>query len=124
MSMYNMLFSNNPDYKRILKSIGLEGGGPSTNSDLVYVERFRDSFYKDGIIYIYTRLGGGNREAYKECIEKLINNKYYIKNYDDELDCTYATFEFKKPDGVAISEYWRNPFFDMEVAKQRIDDSL
>jgi len=48
-------------------------------------------------IYILTRVGGGNRDDYKEEIEKLRKNEFYIKDYDDDFDCTYATFVFKIP---------------------------
>ena len=124
MSMYNMLFGNNPHYRLMLATIGLEGGDPPSNNKFDYIERFRDVFYKDGIIYVYCRLGGGNREDYEECINKLRLNEYYIKDYDDEVDQTYAIFEFKKPEGVEIKTYWREPFFDMEAVKERIDKNF
>lgn len=54
---------------------------------------------KDGeyFIYIYTRVGGGNREYYDKEIKKLQNNKHYISDKDDDFDCTFATFKFKVP---------------------------
>lgn len=48
-------------------------------------------------IYVLTRVGGGNRDEYKEEIEKLRKNEFYIKDYDDGFDCTYATFVFNIP---------------------------
>lgn len=55
-------------------------------------------------IYIYTRVGGGNRESYIEEIKKLQSREDYIRDFDDEFDCTYATFVFKVP------KKWRKDF--------------
>lgn len=64
------------------------------------VGRFRDSFLNsDGTsILIYTRNGGGNRESYEEIIKALQEHPQYITDYDDDFDCTYATFEFNVPE--------------------------
>jgi hypothetical protein len=66
--------------------------------------RFRDCFVtEDNNIAIYTRVGGGNRNAgYNE--EKLYEDPLFIKTYDDEYDTTYATYEFKVP------EKWKADF--------------
>jgi hypothetical protein len=66
--------------------------------------RFRDCFVtEDNNIAIYTRVGGGNRNAgYNE--EKLYEDPLFIKTYDDEYDNTYATFEFNVP------EKWKADF--------------
>jgi hypothetical protein len=60
--------------------------------------RFRDCFATDGNIHVFTRVGGGNRENYQEAIDKLRAFPDYITDYDDDFDCTYATFEFKVPE--------------------------
>jgi hypothetical protein len=52
---------------------------------------------KEEGIYIYTRVGGGNRYSYKEEIKKLQAHEDYIRDFDDDFDCTYATFVFKVP---------------------------
>jgi hypothetical protein len=66
--------------------------------------RFRDCFItEDNNIAIYTRVGGGNRNAgYNE--EKLYEDPLFIKTYDDEYDNTYATYEFRVP------EKWKADF--------------
>lgn len=48
-------------------------------------------------IYVLTRLGGGNREAYAKEIEALRKSSYYEEDYDDRFDNTYATFVFRVP---------------------------
>ncbi len=106
-----MLFGKNPN-SEILKSM-LELGTKYR------IGRFRDIYIKDDegelIIILYTRNGGGNRDCWEyegcdyakdihdeECmisiIEKLQQHPYYIRDYDDDFDRTYAYFEFKIPD--------------------------
>jgi hypothetical protein len=84
--------------------------------------RFRDCFLQergfeevDGLpfnvpIYIYTRIGGGNREDYQEEISKLRSLPEYIRDFDDDYDCTFATFVFRVP------EKWKK---DFELINQR-----
>jgi len=89
MSFYSMLFGKNPNTDTILALVGLKE---------VDVERFRDCWidFDNKTIGIYTRTGGGNREGYPQ--ETLYNNPYFKTTYDDECDCTYATFEFRFPE--------------------------
>lgn len=102
MSMYNLLFGQNPMSDIILVTLGL------TRSDC---GRFRDTFVSEGKIAVYTRLGGGNRECYCESeeeharggcygpvIERLQAHPRYLYDKDDDFDCTYATFWFSFPD--------------------------
>jgi hypothetical protein len=125
--MYNMLFGQNPLSSLLLGMIGL------TKSDFA---RFRDVFISNGEIAIYTRLGGGNRECYcgdennHECyqqtIRQLQSHQNYIRDEDDDFDCTYATFYFKIPDqykefvGILESgkfkpdERWANKFEEIK----------
>jgi hypothetical protein len=60
--------------------------------------RFRDCYVTDeGNIAIYTRVGGGNRNAgFEE--ERLYEDENFLTTYDDEFDNTYGTYEFKVPD--------------------------
>ena len=66
--------------------------------------RFRDCFTADeeqGIenaIIVYTRTGGGNREAYEEENAVLQAMEGYQQDYDDTFDCTYACFVFDIPE--------------------------
>ena len=66
--------------------------------------RFRDCFItEENNIAIYTRVGGGNRNCgYGE--EELYEDENFLTTYDDDYDCTYATYEFKVP------EKWRADF--------------
>jgi hypothetical protein len=79
--------------------------------------RFRDIFLGaddsaiKGDIYIYTRMGGGNRECWGDCPNKedgslcpacdadaLENDERCVHRYDDDFDCTYSTFVFRVSD--------------------------
>lgn len=67
--------------------------------------RFRDCFLFDeehpeykGHIHIYTRTGGGNRDAYEEQNQMMVDMEGYVDDYDDDFDCTYATWVFRVPE--------------------------
>lgn len=62
--------------------------------------RFRDIYLNgDGTkIILYTRNGGGNRDAYYYIFDVLREHPNYISDYDDEFDCTYAYLEFSIPE--------------------------
>ena len=65
--------------------------------------RFRDCFVKDGMIAIYTRVGGGNRGCgFGE--EELYKDPNFIKTYDVDFDSSYATYLFNVP------EKWKPDF--------------
>ena len=107
MSLYNMLFGKNPLSNALLEILGL------TQAD---VGRFRDCYTveEDGkpVIAVYTRNGGGNREHYNDEVEagdgcnctgcticyQLPKHPLYLRDQDDEFDCTYATVFFKVPE--------------------------
>lgn len=91
MSLYNMLFGMNEDYAVLLGMLKL-------NKE--YFDRFRDiELIEDGTkIRVMTRLGGGNREDYEDAWNKIRNYELYIKDYDDDFDCTYAYIEYSIPD--------------------------
>ncbi len=110
MSLYNMMFGKNPLSDVLLRIINL------TQDDC---GRFRDvSLTEEGNIIVYTRNGGGNRDCWdlgssdsglfevsKDCdcpgcviTHKLPNHPNYIKDYDDDFDCTYAYIEFSPPE--------------------------
>lgn len=94
MSLYNMLFGRNPAARLLLAMLDL------TEAD---VGRFRDCYLgrdeetKKLRICIYTRNGGGNRDGYEAVTAKLQALPTYVKDYDDDYDCTYATYEFNVP---------------------------
>lgn len=90
MSLYNMLFGRNPYSKVLLALLGLTEGDCG---------RFRDCYpNEDGTeIHIYTRNGGGNREEYQDTIDALAARPGYLRDFDDDFDCTYATIVFAVP---------------------------
>lgn len=106
MSMYNLVFGQNPLSDLLLATLGLK------KSD---VGRFRDCFISDGMIAVYTRNGGGNRDCWDYekdadgkchcpgCVisEHLPAHPLYVRDEDDDFDCTYATIYFRFPDEFA-----------------------
>jgi len=95
MSLYNALFGKNKDSDLLLKIIGIDQSGGKYQSG-----RFRDIYLNaDGSkIILYTRNGGGNRDEYQPLIDILATHPNYLKDYDDDFDCTYAYIEFSVPD--------------------------
>lgn len=100
--MYNMLFGKNPASRLLLAMLNL------AEPD---VGRFRDCYLRRGArgadapssdeelyIVIYTRNGGGNRDDYEEVTAALQALPTYVDDYDDDFDCTYASYEFKVPE--------------------------
>jgi len=94
MSLYNALFGMNPFAGMLLKLYELETEKYPTG-------RFRDIYVKkegnEFVVVLYTRNGGGNREDYEEVFEALSKHPNYIRDYDDDFDCTYASIEFSVP---------------------------
>ena len=109
MSLYNMLFGENPMSEQLKEILDLDGENKKWPTG-----RFRDIFLsEDGTkIILYTRNGGGNRECWEEdtedgercdcpgCVISCIlpNHPNYIKDYDDDFDSTYAYIEFSVPE--------------------------
>jgi hypothetical protein len=94
MSLYNMLHGQNDNADVLLAMLGLTKGDCG---------RFRDCFLdkkENGnfSICVYTRNGGGNREDYQETIDTMAKSPFYLTDYDDDFDCTYATIEFSVPE--------------------------
>jgi len=105
MSMYNALFGQNPHADILLGILGLSKGD---------VGRFRDCYVDelDGeqVIAVYTRNGGGNRECWEDddndgcdcpgCVISycLPDHPNYLRDEDDDFDCTYATIYFSIPE--------------------------
>lgn len=93
MSLYNLLFGRNPlapFYLAVLDLCPDEVG------------RFRDCFLQktdDGElrIVVYTRNGGGNRDDYAGTTAILRAHPEYVTDFDDDFDCTYASYVFKAP---------------------------
>ena len=125
MSLYNQLFGENEDAMALLGMIGI------TRNEF---QRYRDVYLnKEGNrIIVLTRLGGRNRNEYKQTIKNIKKNPFYAKDYDDKFDATYAYFEFLVPhkyedvckkmapaeDRPTIKE-----LFDKEIAEANIPGS-
>lgn len=123
MSLYNMIFGQNPDTDKILSLLG------KTTADF---GRFRSVFLEDGYIVVHTRNGGGNREDYEDVFEEMSAHPWYSHDQDDDFDCTYANIYFKVPEGkeetlVALhnfnkganpSSQWAELFATMEALKK------
>ena len=96
MSLYNLLNGVSPATFFILPMLGRH---PDE------YPRFRDCFIKDadhpeydGHIHVYTRTGGGNREAYESENQSMMDMEWYVTDHDDDFDCTYATWVFRVPE--------------------------
>lgn len=137
MSLYNLLNGVNNNAFLLLKILGIDRND---------IPRFRDCFLtEEGNICIYTRTGGGNRDYYESeeihqenygneydytgpYNEDLRENPYFIRDKDEDYDCTYANFYFSIPDefkeelknmeaSIPPSEKWQKLFESMEVKK-------
>ena len=91
MSLYNKLFGENKDAMALLGMIDL------TRNDF---QRYRDIWLnKSGtIITVLARIGGNNRKDYKQVFSNVRKNKWFVKDFDDDFDDTYAYFQFKIPE--------------------------
>ena len=105
MSLYNLLFDSNIDANQLLAILGY------TREDC---GRFRDIYIDNGHIVIHTRNGGGNREDYQDVFDVMRRHPWYVRDEDDEFDCTYANIFFEIPKGemetfVALLDQGRSP---------------
>lgn len=107
MSLYSMLFPGGEERGRVLLVV-------LGYRSFEEVGRFRDAWVERDdthgvVIHLYTRNGGGNRDDYATEINALRSHECYLRDADDSLDRTYASFWFRIPDawreqllGVAI----------------------
>lgn len=114
--MYNLLFGQNSLAPLLLKILDLDQPNGNWSSG-----RFRDIYLNDDgtRIILFTRNGGGNRECWDlwteneiegvsdtekcSCVGcnmtyRLPKHPYYICDYDDDFDPTYAYVEFRVPE--------------------------
>lgn len=96
MSLYNALFGVNKLSPLLLAILNIDQGNENSYSS----GRFRDIYLnEDGSsITLYTRNGGGNRDDYQHIFDKFACHPNYIRDWDDDFDCTYAYIEFSVPD--------------------------
>lgn len=88
MALYTQLFGENKEATSIL-------GFANLNREMF--PRYRDVFLCDdgNNVIVYTRIGGPNRNNYKQQIKNIKQHKQFITDYDDKHDNTYAYFKFK-----------------------------
>lgn len=87
MSMMESLVGRTPGFELALGLLGL------TERD---VGRFRDCYVDENLnVVIFTRNGGGNRPDYEDVTNRLRAHPGFIRDYDDEFDCTFAYYVFK-----------------------------
>lgn len=95
MSMYNMMMGMNSTVVVLVL--------PVLGKHMTEYPRFRDAFMggaeeNEGKLVVYTRTGGGNREDYADEIEMMRNMETFVRDYDDDWDCTYANWVFDIPE--------------------------
>lgn len=142
MSLYNLLHGENPLKDIWLKILDIDQPNGKWQSG-----RFRDIYLNENgtEIILYTRNGGGNRECWEDekkdgeecfcsgCIIKkhLPKHPNYLRDYDDDFDCTYAYIVFSVPKEAqklaksvatgekpkTISEKFQETFAEMERMK-------
>lgn len=103
--MYNMILGMNPIALLVVQMLGL--GRWVDKEFLCLIHRFRDAFLvkkagEEPYFSVYTRIGGPNRPDYEEGIERLRSHPKFVKDYDDDFDATFATFEFE------VAEEWED----------------
>lgn len=102
MSLYNLINGVNPCTFFILPMLGKH---PDE------YPRFRDCFIDneehpeyDNHIHVFTRTGGGNREAYVAQNNEMRAMETFLTDFDDSFDSTYASWIFSVP------EKWKADF--------------
>lgn len=93
MSMYQLVFGQNEMGPALVALIN--------EREPIQVGRYRDAWVEaEGdqlTIRVHTRSGGGNREDYDEQIESMRAHPWFVRDADDDFDCTYADFYFAPP---------------------------
>ena len=104
MSLYNIINGFNPACVFIMPMLGRKQNE---------YPRFRDCFVEDGMIAIFTRVGSLNKGCgFGE--EKLYEDPNYVRDYDDDFDCTYGTYLFNVPEkwkadfDAIMNDKWQN----------------
>lgn len=98
MSLYNLVHGVNPVAGLLLKMLGIDLANLNER-----VGRFRDCYLHRGDdgqveIHVFTRNGGGNRDDYIAVTMGLRLHPNYLRDFDDDFDCTYATYAFAVPE--------------------------
>lgn len=93
MSSFNMVAGINKLAGLVLNALNLEH---------TQIPRFRDAYVdiddpSRPKFVILTRTGGGNRHDYVEENKTLSGMAGFVRDYDDEFDCTFAHWVFDMP---------------------------
>lgn len=95
MSLYNLVNGVSPATFMILPMLGRH---PDE------YPRFRDCFLMDEehpeydkFIHVYTRTGGGNRDAYSDENSVMTDDSNFVADFDDSFDSTFASWVFSVP---------------------------
>lgn len=117
MSLYNALLGKNDRYKEILELVDLNEGD---------IERFRDAYLSEDarIVKVYTRTGGPNRSSYQTFINWMKTYSTYIKDYDDDFDNTFMTFEFRVPGDMYGKALELLKDTDTRTGQQKFEDLM
>lgn len=118
MSMYDLMFKPCPLAPYLLKGLDL---------DPHKLGRLRDCYFNEDCtrIVVFTRNGGNNRGDYQEAIAYMYSNKFFDRDYDEDLDSTYATFEFKIPEVLQeVAVEAKRLGMGYKPFKQRFDEML
>lgn len=109
MSMYNMLFGYNLLSPLLLKILDIK---------TEEIPRFRDAYWDGQNIVILTRTGGGNRDDY--WVENALMGQHFnfIRDEDDDFDCTYAKFYYELPKNFEYIRDWLNDRTSEEPKKK------
>lgn len=110
--MYNTLFGVNNLALICLEAIELKPEDIPRFRDAIFFKRNKHYYVK-----ILTRTGGRNRGCYNN--SSLLNNKFYIKDYDDSYDNTYRYFIYRIADNLEAIIDWERIFKDQ--SRNKID---
>ena len=99
MSLYNAIFGRNPmaPILKAMLNLDTEGGYDTGRFRDIYIQKPEKEGDQAKIV-LYTRNGGGNREEYQHVFDALAEHPNYLRDYDDDFDCTYASIEFSVPE--------------------------
>lgn len=122
MGLYNMINGTSSG-----AAIGLHILGLSISD----IPRFRDCYFKDDFIVVFTRTGGGNRDEYdvdehpygSPTNNNLRNHPYYVSDRDAEYDSTYALFFFSIPHEIVLDEFQLESLKEEKHADERMREN-
>jgi hypothetical protein len=103
--LYNMLFGVNENTPLLAKVLDIDLSGYMKSDEMKAfckgkheIGRFRDIYVSGDEIVLYTRNGGGNREYMQETWDAIQAHPNYLRDEDDDFDCTYAYVYFSIPE--------------------------